>query len=495
MSTNLESDLTSNELISKMIKAKPKSKKSLEHQDSESLNTMEYYKEDSSNKNSLIEDLKEANKLLYNPNKTEETLIVENSNKNNIQNQMNKTNKDRYTNTNITRRKNSINISKTQNTLNAFHNICSNCYADIGVSNNICIKCQKYYCNKCFKGNKRGYLSNIKNRNNINNNNELDLTEKICQFCRNSDDNNFNYYKNKIIEPLDSYSDNEMAMIKETKKITNSNRNNRNKSEGKMKSLKEKLNEYEELLNKINDSKNELEIKKNICFNILQMMKKAIEIEYNKTLNKLNELSMKLIKIKEEINKKINDSNKVYQNEVGLQIIIDTYRNSLNNISKIFDNYNQKLISRSLFRGYKLYETNNILINYSETYFMNYKEILSDVPFGTVYIKIDRYSNSYINFIRFSIIIKPINKTIANEFMNSSFLSEANSKSRFIVNMIVNNRMIRLNKSNKDNNDLNLNYEASEEENKISFPKDKNNSNINKSKVFNVKVIISEVLL
>ena len=100
MSTNIDSDLTSNELISKMIKAKPKSKKSLEHQDSESLNTMEYYKEDSSNKNSLIEDLKEANKLLFNPNKTEETLIVENSNKNNIQNQMNKTNKDRYTNIN-----------------------------------------------------------------------------------------------------------------------------------------------------------------------------------------------------------------------------------------------------------------------------------------------------------------------------------------------------------------------------------------------------------
>ena len=46
---------TNNEnLIKEMIKAKPKKKKSIEQQDSESLNTMDYYKEDSSNKKTTI---------------------------------------------------------------------------------------------------------------------------------------------------------------------------------------------------------------------------------------------------------------------------------------------------------------------------------------------------------------------------------------------------------------------------------------------------------
>ena len=61
--------------------------------------------------------------------------------------------------------------------------------------------------------------------------------------------------------------------------------------------------------------------------------------------------------------------------------------------------------------------------------------------------------------------------------------------------MIVNNKMIRLNKTNKDNNDTNLNYECSEEENRILLIKEKNNLNISKTKKFNVKVIISEIIL
>ena len=106
----------------------------------------------------------------------------------------------------------------------------------------------------------------------------------------------------KNLEPLDSLSDDEMRNLMEKSKT-----NRKNKSLGKMKSLKEQFNIYEEFLNKINDSKNEIEIKKNICMNILQMMKKAVEIEYNKNLNRLNELSLKLNKIKEDLNKKINN--------------------------------------------------------------------------------------------------------------------------------------------------------------------------------------------
>jgi hypothetical protein len=271
--------------------------------------------------------------------------------------------------------------------------------------------------------------------------------------------------------------------------------NTRNKSEGKIKSLKDKLNEYEEFLNKINDCRIEVEFKKNICMNILQMIKKAIEIEYDKYLNKLNELSTKINKIKEDINQKINNSNKVFKNEVEIQINIDTYKNTLNGFSKIFDNYSQKIISRPIFRGYKLYESSNILINQSEIYYMKNKEILSDLPFGNVYLKIDKFTNNFINYINFTAIIKPKNKSNSTDTNNNNAQNEINKKSRFIVNMIVNNKMIRLNKTNKDNNDTNLNYECSEEENRILLIKEKNNLNISKTKKFNVKVIISEIIL
>jgi len=271
--------------------------------------------------------------------------------------------------------------------------------------------------------------------------------------------------------------------------------NTRNKSEGKIKSLKDKLNEYEEFLNKINDCKIEVEFKKNICMNILQMIKKAIEIEYDKYLNKLNELSSKINKIKEDINQKINSSSKVFKNEVEIQINIDTYKNTLNGFSKIFDNYSQKIISRPIFRGYKLYESSNILINQSEIYYMKNKEILSDLPFGNVYLKIDKFTNNFINYINFTTSIKPKNKPNSTDAINNNAQNEINKKSRFIVNMIVNNKMIRLNKTNKDNNDINLNYECSEEENRILLIKEKNNLNISKTKKFNVKVIISEIIL
>ena len=70
MSKALSKEHTSNDIILQLIKAKPKSKINLEQKDSESLNTMDYYKEDSSNKNSLIEEIKlNANKLLYNSKK------------------------------------------------------------------------------------------------------------------------------------------------------------------------------------------------------------------------------------------------------------------------------------------------------------------------------------------------------------------------------------------------------------------------------------------
>ena len=501
MSSNLDNEYTTNNLITQAVKAKQKLKKSSEQQkqqDNDSLNTMDYYRDDSSNKNSLIDELKSNEKLLFEQNKIEEIPESESPNKKRgLTIHQKNNNIDENGDINFSsKRKNSTNAPKTQKILNEIHKICSKCYNDVGNTSLICIKCKNIFCKKCFKGNFGKSLFN--NKNNNDNNKEQDLTEKnekICQYCRNNNSiNNKNKIKNQMLEPLDSMPENEISVMTD-RNYGNPRINARNKSEGKIKSLKEKLNEYEEFLNKINDCKNEIEFKKNICMNILQMLKKAIEIEYDKYLNKLNELSTKINKIKEDINQKINNSNKVFKNEVELQINIDTYKNTLNGFSKIFDNYSQKIISRPIFRGYKLYESNNILINQSEIYSMKNKEILSDVPFGNVYLKVDKFTNNFINYINFTTIIKSKNKTNSSDSINNNTQNEINKKSRFIVNMIVNNKMIRLNKTNKDNNDTNLNYECSEEENRILLVKEKNNLNNSKTKKFNVKIIISEIIL
>ena len=473
-----ETDIT----LNKILKAKPKLKNSIEQQDSESLNTMDYYKEDSSNKNSLIDEAKTNNKLLYNPNNSKEKkskpedieVKKDLSFKFNTNINPNSNSKQNKRNTNINVKK----LHNIQKTINDVHHICSNCNLNTGSLYKYCIKCKNYYCAKCFKGIIKD-ISENKQEKDIKN-----KTEKICQFCW-INIKNRNNFMSKNLEPLDSLSDDEIRNIMMEKSKTR-----KNKSEGKMKSLKEQFNIYEEFLNKINDSKNEIEIKKNICISILQMMKKAVEIEYNKNLNKLNELYIKLNKIKEDINKKINNSENKYKNEVELQINIDTFKNTLNGFSKIFDNINQKMISRLFFRGYKLYESDYISINHSDIYFMQKKELFPELPLWNGFLKIERYTNNFINYLNFNIDIRPKNKTISEPSNNTNYQSEWNNKSRFMVNMIVNNKLIRLNKKTKDTNYINSSYESSEEEKKLLFSKGNY-----KIKDFNVKVIVSEIML
>ena len=489
MSTNRSKEQNSNDLIVKMLKAKPKLKKSIDQQDSESLNTMDYYKEDSSNKNSLIDELKENNILLiHNTNKNNKKILK--TENNDLSMQLNKFNKDIILNPNSQRKKSTANIQKytyMPKTPKDNKNICSFCKLNFGHSFRICPRCKNIFCKNCF------YNFNNKDTIDINKEQENEnKNEKICCFCKNNNINNYKnkkYYMNKKLEPLDSLSEDEMKRMVKKKEHKNMNKN-----ENKMKSLKELYNEYETFFNKINESKKEIEIKKNICMNILQMIKKAIEIEYDKNQSKLNELNIKLNKIKEDINKIIT-SNNIYENEVELQIKIDTYKNTINSFYKIFDNYSQKILSRAIFRGFKLYESNNILINHSDIYFMNNKEISTDFPFGKVYLKIDRFTNNYKNYLNFSTLIKKRTKINSDMSFDNSFRNEISNKSRFIVNMIINNKVIRLNKNMKDNNDINLSYESSEEENQLLFSKDKYNTNNYKVKDFNVKVIISEIIL
>ena len=502
MSTAISTNNNPNDLINAMIKMKPKLKNSIEQMETESLNTMDYYKEDSSNKNSLIDEANLSNKLIYNPNK-------------NKPKERNNKNTSKINRASFTINKSYRNIHKSSNLIKAIKDkelhkkiknvpiysnkikTCNKCNEKLEANSKNCLNCKKIFCKNCFKGSNR----NLDNNSDDNENYEQNFNvENICHSCKtifNSNKNNNTmkntrnkfYIKNKF-EPLDTYCENDMENFGICRFKTIANDFNKEK----IKNLEEQYKEYENFLNQIEERKKEIEIKRDISLNILAMIKKAIDYEFERNIKKLNEFQMKLNKIKNDIKEKIN---KNYQNEIELQINIDISKNTLKNFIKNFEKYNQIVISRPLFRGYKSFESNNILINYSESYYMKNKEILSDLPFGNVYIKIDRYTNNYVNYLNFSILIKQNDKTPSDDTINSSFQSFVNNKSRFVVNMIVNNKVIRLIKTNKDNNDTTLSYESSEEENKILFCKDKlnNTGGIIKKNNFNIKVIITEVML
>ena len=503
MSTTISTEYTSNDLINAMIKMKPKVKKSIEQMDTESLNTMDYYKEDSSNINSLIEDAKLDNKLTYNPtqNKTEERNHKKIQKTKDVSFTINKTYRDMHKSSNLIKAKHDdVTHKKIKNAPKLSHvtKICNKCNSKFDTNNKICLSCKKNFCENCFRGNNNQKLEHNSD-NNENYENNFD-NEKICYYCKTNFNSNKNinavkHKRNKHFlkngfEPLDIHCENNIEKFRTCKTKPNFN----NFNEEKMKNLEAQYKEYENFLNQIDDRKKEIEIKRDISLSFLQMIKKAIEYEYERNLKKLNEFQMKLNKIKNSINEMMK---KNYQNEIEVQINIDTSKNTLKNFIKNFEKYSQIIISRPLFRGYKSYESNNILINYSDSYYMKNKEILSDLPFGNVYIKIDRFTNNYVNYLNFSTLIKQNDKTPSEDTINSSFQSMVNNKSRFVVNMIVNNKVIRLMKTNKDNTDTTLSYESSEEENKILFCRDKlnNTTGIIKKNNFNIKVIITEVML
>ena len=71
----------------------------------------------------------------------------------------------------------------------------------------------------------------------------------------------------------------------------------------KIKNLEEQYKEYENFLNQIEERKKEIEIKRDISLNILAMIKKAVDYEFERNIKKLNEFQMKLNKIKNDIKK------------------------------------------------------------------------------------------------------------------------------------------------------------------------------------------------
>ena len=56
-------------------------------------------------------------------------------------------------------------------------------------------------------------------------------------------------------------------------------------------------------MNQIEERKKEIEIKRDISLNILAMIKKAVDYEFERNIKKLNEFQMKLNKIKNDIKK------------------------------------------------------------------------------------------------------------------------------------------------------------------------------------------------
>lgn len=503
MSTPANKTYSSNDLILQLLKEKPKMKKTIEQIDSESLNTMDYYKQDSSTKNSLIEESKINNNLLISQKKQEKKRKIKKEQKD-FSLALNKTYKGTHKSSNAIRTLANLNTPKAKNEQKRSiiaSKICCKNFSNKNSTNKICIKCKKHFCKKCFNGNFE--LNNDENyyyEKNFNNN-------KICYLCRTKKINNKNenFYRNKNYDdnekknnmsfqlgmiPMDTNLDNDMKidMEKSKSKIDIIERN-----QEKMKNLQEQYNDYDVFLKQINNRKKELEIKKDISINLLQIIKKSIEIEYERNINKLNEFIAKLNKIKSSINEKMNQN---FNNEIELRINIDTNKNTLDSFFKNYEIYNNQIISKSIFQGYKLFESEEIIIKYSDTYYMKSREIFPEFPFGNVFIKVIRFTNSYKDYLNFSSIIKPNDKDSNEEGIINNFQSFIN-RPNYIVNMIVNNKLIRLTKANKDNTDMTLCYETSEEEEKILFSKNKmhNNSAIQKKENLTIKLFISEIIL
>ena len=292
---------------------------------------------------------------------------------------------------------------------------------------------------------------------------------------------------NKPIEqPLDSQKNNNdinSEKIFEHKEFVNKKFNEQNQ-------------EYDLILKKIELKKKQIEIKKNLNMNLIQIIQKSIENEYNYNLNKLNEMCLKIEKIQDAIKNKINFINqKKYFNNAETLILVEKLQKVMNSFSKNYEKLEQKIILNSKPKAYKVYEAKPLKVNFAETYYMKEKEIFSNQHIGNAYIKIERYVNNYTNCLNFSVTIKKDEKNTQKNILNKN--NNFDNKSKYVIYMILNNKIIKLNKSNKDNNKSNLNYDVSLEENFVFNSKRQLTDmgrNIKKDD-FDIKLVITELFL
>lgn len=489
MCSHQNKKLSNNDLLlSKALETIPLYKKTSEQQDNESLNTMDYYKEENS---SSIQKIDGNNlffsKKLSNQNKKTNSIINTNlsfaiNKKNSNQNTINL-----YENIDANRtkpffvNKNEKNVLKRFEDMKIDNDYCSRCNSEIEYITNVCRHCLKPLCRKCLK---LIFNRNLDINDDINNLDQNLINEKKCPNCRNLNTiNDFIISKsktqNKTIptfkEPLDTeLDDSSSTQYKEEQNSV------------LLKDLEEQFNEYDFLVKKIEEKKKEIEIKKKININILNMIQKSIENEYDTNLRKLNEISFKLQKLLNTINDKNNKIKREtnYNYSSDLQNLIRKFRNSINAFSNHFEKLEQKISTKSKPKAYKFYESKPLKVNIEDTYNMKNTEVISNQYIGKASIKVQRFVNNYVNYLNFSVLVLKDNKNMENNNKNKSIL---------VIHMVINNQLIQLNKTNKDNNKLSLNYECSLEESKA-FLSNKNKDNAKKDD-FDAKLIITELFL
>ena len=488
MSSYQNKKLSNNDLLlSKAFETIPIYKKTLEQQDNESLNTMDYYKEENSSRNQKIDE----NNLFFSNKLSNQSKMI-NSNRNinlsfaikknnSIQNKFNL-----YENIDNERtkllfvKKNEKNVLKRFEDMKIDNDNCSRCNSEIEYITKVCRHCLKPLCRKCLK---LIFNRNLDNNDDIDNFDQNVINEKICPNCRNLNTiNDYIILKSKTLnntistmkEPLDTELDD-----------TFSTQYKEEQNSVLLKDLEEQFNEYDFLIKKIEEKKKEINIKKQLNINILNMIQKSIENEYDTNLKKLNEISFKLEKYKDVINEKNKKINRqTNYNNSELQNLIRKFRNTIKAFSKHYEKMEQRISTKSKPKAYKFYESNPLSVNIADTYNMKDTIMISNHSIGKASIKVQRFINNYVNYLNFSVLVQKDDKNMENNKKNKSIL---------VVHMAINNQLIRLYKTNKDNNNLSLNFEYSLEENKAFLSK--SHSNKNKDDKFNVKLIITELFL
>lgn len=460
-----------NNSIYKIIEAIPKR---VIEEDNETLNTIDYDKEEKESKHQTIE----IGKINIKDNSFIEPKIQRQNSKNEKERKGSKPHKKNISN--IKRKKNikkekNLESMKQNEDVKINNDCCSRCKKDFTSSLKACPHCSSLFCKLCLKeifGNE-----NIKN---------INLNEKNCPNCINLTSlQSFSTVfinkkkKNSQIsqEPLDTCEE-------EDPKIEN-----QFTEEKIIKDLDEQSKGFEALISKIENKKKSIEAQKNIGIWIYKLKIQAIEVEYERNLEKLNNMISSIKKIIESIDTKKENFNsyQLYSNpnaQQEIEKIFDGYKKNKSDLNNNYDKLIQK-ISRNKEKSFKIHESRALKVNISDTYCMKYKEIMSKNNIGKAYLKINKFVNNYTNCLHFSVLFKQ------DENLKKG------TRPNFIVMIDINDKLVKLFKNNKDVNESTMSYECTFSENKLFFVKNKaksdNQNNTNEE--LNVKVYINELMI
>ena len=495
-----------NGFLNKIFLTIPKSNRTIEQQDNDSLNTMDYYKEENSSRNNKLMDNKCISKA-----KTSQAIDINSAIKIDSPNSSYKE-KNSFLNQKLgglyeeikfvrtssffeNNKEKEKNVEKRFENMNQSNAYCIKCNSEIEFTNKFCPHCLKPFCKKCIK---EVFNRNLNNNDDKSNFDQKLLKQQLCPNCRNpikiNDIAKFN--STLLLNNFDLYKSYEQPLNCEIKNYYKNSQKILEQKEFVNKEFNEQNHQYDLLLEKIENKKREIEIKKNLNMNLIQIIQKSIEAEYNYNLNKLNEIYLKIQKIQDSIQNKKNLINHQKNfNNAEMIILVEKFQKILNSVSKNYEKLEQKIILKSKPKGYKVYEAKPLGVNITETYYMKEKEIFANQHIGNAYIKIDRYVNNYTNFLNFSVSIRQNeNNSQKNNLTKNNNLD---NKSKYVIYMLINNKIIKLNKTNKDNNKNSLNYDCSLEENFVFNSKGHSNDinrNIKKGD-FDAKIIITELFL